>query len=370
MGVMAVRRRGRPGRDEEAGPGFADRVLGCLLGGAVGDALGAEVEFDSIDGIRVRFGRSGLTGYADPKAGGRITDDTQMTLFTAEGLIRSSQRLGEPSPSQVTGALHRAYLRWLFTQTGGPVPWDEASAGEPSGWLVAQPQLHARRAPGNTCLSALAGGQAGAPDRRINDSKGCGGVMRVAPVGLVAAAPFRLGVDAAALTHTHPSGYLAAGAFAEIIGRLVHGETLLRGIAAAQRQLPRWDGHEETALAIDAAVDLAVSEPEATPETVSRLGEGWVAEEALAISLYCALTARSFEAGVLAAVNHSGDSDSTGAITGNLLGTRWGIDAVPPEWLDGLAERALVERVALDLVACAEGSGPRPAGAWERYPPG
>jgi len=68
-----------------------DRMVGCLLGGAVGDALGARIEFDSLATLRERYGPAGVTGYV-PACGrfGAIMDDTQMTLFTAVGMIRSS----------------------------------------------------------------------------------------------------------------------------------------------------------------------------------------------------------------------------------------------------------------------------------------
>ncbi|HSM50597.1 MAG TPA: ADP-ribosylglycohydrolase family protein, partial [Thermoanaerobaculia bacterium] len=165
---------------------YLDRVRGCLLGGALGDALGAPIEFLSLGEIRERFGSGGLR-HLERAYGrvGAITDDTQMTLFTAEGLIRAWVRgdirgIGHP-PSVV----HHAYLRWLHTQG---VPWKEVfrpvKEEEPDGWLVREKWLHARRAPGRTCMSALRQADGlGAPAR--NDSKGCGGVMRVAPVGLL-----------------------------------------------------------------------------------------------------------------------------------------------------------------------------------------
>lgn len=318
---------------------FGDAVAGCLLGGAVGDALGAVVEFDSIDEIRRRYGPAGLTAFP---AEGRITDDTQMTLFTAEGLIRARRRYEERRIYYAADELWSAYRRWLDTQNGGP------SDGE---GLVREPLLRQRRAPGNTCLSALQGNQPGSVDDPVNNSKGCGGVMRVAPVGLVATRPSSVGVASAALTHGHPSGYLAAGAAADIISRLRDGLDLRAGIGLAIQRMRLWPGHEETVAALQGALDLADRCPEATPETISVLGEGWVAEEALAIAVYCALTGPSFEAAVLAAVNHSGDSDSTGAITGNLLGAAGGRAVVPPDWVAGLAEAAVVERVAEDLAA-------------------
>ena len=139
-------------------PGLAGRFSGCLLGGAVGDALGAPVEFDSIERIRAANGSAGVTGYL-PCYGrrGAVTDDTQMTLFTAEGLLRAEQRMRDRGLCNVEAALLRAYQRWLSTQVDpDTVPWDpDFGDGRASGWLVTRPFLHHQRAPGNTCLSAL-----------------------------------------------------------------------------------------------------------------------------------------------------------------------------------------------------------------------
>jgi ADP-ribosylglycohydrolase len=324
----------------------------------VGDALGAIVEFSSLDEIRSRYGPDGLTGF--PVEGGHITDDTQMTLFTAEGLIRARRRYEARSVDHATDQLWSAFRRWLDTQGPGDggyppdraAPPKEEGEGDEAGGLVEEPGLRHRRAPGRTCLSALVGNEPGCVDLPVNDSKGCGGVMRVAPVGLVAARPSGLGIASAALTHGHPSGYLAAGAAADIISRLRAGQPLRPATEAAAATVAAWEGHEETVAALRSALALADREPVPTPEAVSALGEGWVAEEALAIAVYCALTGKTFEAAVLAAVNHSGDSDSTGAITGNLLGAAGGRSAVPDDWVAAVAERALVERMAEDLSTC------------------
>ena len=334
----------------------ASRIRGCLLGGAVGDALGAPIEFDSLERIRSEHGDDGVTGFAPAygRTGGAITDDTQMTLWTADGLLRARAAGTDPVAS-----LYRSYLAWLYTQG------DRGDLEEPNGWLIRWPMLNNPRAPGNTCLSALRSGRMGTPDQRLNDSKGCGGVMRVAPIGLVSGDPFELGVAAAAITHTHPSGYLAAGAFAHIIAGLYAGQGLAESIEESLGVLETWSDHEETSDAIRAAVDLA-GEGLPTPEQVERLGAGWVAEEALAISLYCAITAPNFRSGVLTAVNHSGDSDSTGAITGNLLGTMQGEDAIPSKWLYELEGRSMIMGVADDLTAAFVEGQPVDTG---RYPP-
>ena len=106
--------------------------------------------------------------------------------------------------------------------------------------------------------------------------------------------------------------------------------------------------HEETLQAAECARDLATSGVE-RHVAIARLGQGWVAEEALAISIYCALVAEGFQDGVIMAVNHDGDSDSTGAITGNILGTMHGTQAIPLSWLEPLELREVITQIADDL---------------------
>lgn len=352
-----------------AGEAVARRMLGCLLAGAVGDALGAAVEFASIEQIRAEHGPAGIAEYT-PAFGrrGAITDDTQMTLFTLEGVIRSYERFRERGIANFAGVVHRAYLRWLYTQG-----YDVGSRTDLDGWLITVPPLHSQRAPGNTCVTALADGPAGTIDQPRNDSKGCGGVMRVAPVAFPPGAVeqvFRNAVDAAALTHGHPSGYLSAGTLAVIVRELLHGADLETATATAVEELVRHPGHEETRRAVDAAVTLA-GEGRPTPETLAvRLGGGWVGEEALAIAICAALCADDLADGLRIAVNHSGDSDSTGAICGNILGARDGVAAIPEPLLRELELRDVI--IALTRDAIAEfGPNPPTSRVWRlRYPPG
>ncbi len=345
-----------------------DRILGSLLGGAIGDALGAPIEFCDLRDIRDSYGPQGITGYVSGGwPSGTFTDDTQMTLFTAEGLIRAAVGARGGQPVDEPLVIWHAYQRWLDTQ-GYQVPWDREFPQRPSGWLVEEPALRHQRAPGTTCISALRTGRRGSIGFRLNNSKGCGGVMRVAPIGLVAADPFHLACEAAALTHSRPSGYLAAGTFAAVLAGVARGTSLTSSIDRAVDLLRSRPGHEETLHAVEAAMNLAASGTPPSPEMVETLGGGWVAEEALAITLYCALVAADFRAAVLLAVNHSGDSDSTGSMVGNLLGAALGLGALPEEWLLGLRARSLVEEVAIDLAATLEGE---PSGwGWgeERYP--
>jgi ADP-ribosylglycohydrolase len=326
----------------DSSPTKASRVFGCLLGGAVGDALGAPVEFLSAAEIAARFGPGGLTGY-EPAYGrrGAITDDTQLTLFTAEGLLRARNRTGEASSGAV-GAIHEAYLRWLHAQ-GEPQDRDLLD-----GWLLKQRALHNSRSPGITTLGALRSGRAGTLEEPLNDSKGCGGVTRVSPLGLLGPDAFDLGVRVSAITHGHPTAQLAAGVFASIVAALIEGGDLPNAVASARDAVVPHKAHREVLAALDGAHDLARSDPDAA---LDRLGTGWVAEEALAIALFCALSAKDFSSGVLRAVNHGGESNSTGAITGSLLGAMLGREAIPAGWVAELEARGVIEQVAADLVA-------------------
>lgn len=334
---------------------YRSRVRGCLLGGAIGDALGAPVEFASLFGIRQAYGDAGVREYQTHDGRyGLVTDDTQMTLFTAEGIIRASVRTDRGLGFTV-GVVHRAYDRWLDTQNL-PGPRDE-----PDGWLAGQQWLYSRRAPGNTCLRALTVARQGgdripwAGEAADNDSKGCGGVMRSAPFGLVGPSypdewVFDSAATAAGYTHGHPTGQLAAGAFALIVRRLTAGDDLPTAVRAALALLGTRKHHEETTAALAGALDAAAAKPP-TAETVESLGGGWVAEEALAIGVYAALARPGrFTDAVSLAVTHSGDSDSTGSICGNLLGAQYGEDVLPPELAFEVEGRGTILTLADDFV--------------------
>lgn len=167
------------------------RIRGCLLGGAIGDELGNPVEFLSLTGIRRAHGERGVRGLTADEEGvvGRITDDTQMTLFTAEGLIRAHSRARATGIGGAeTATVRNACLRRLDTQNHPAPPPPGGNDSPRTGWLRQQPRLYARRAPGNACLTGLAaghipgpGGPLGRPGPVNTGSKGCGTVMRSAP---------------------------------------------------------------------------------------------------------------------------------------------------------------------------------------------
>ena len=316
-----------------------DAVRGCLLGGAVGDALGAPVEFLSKTDIRKRYGKNGVMDYVEFADGtGAITDDTQMTLFTAEGILRAQVRNNERGVCDPVSVMRGAYLRWLKTQgfiMNPPPKYLD------SGWLIKEQSLYSLRAPGNSCLDAL---RYNSSNKTRNTSKGCGTVMRMAPAGLFFTSPvtaYEFGCKFSAITHGHPTGITAGGAFAMLIAELAAGKTLNDSLDIVLEHLDGEPDATETAAALRKA---------RTAKSISELGEGWVAEEALAIGVYCALKHTwDFRSGVLEAVNITGDSDSTGAIAGNILGVINGEKAVPAKWLASLRECKIVSRIADDL---------------------
>lgn len=355
-----------------------NKYQGCLLGGAIGDALGAPIEFLSQGHILDRFGQMGLRNYVEFGDGtGEFTDDTQMTLFTAEGLLRARHRA---MLRGISGALHQityhSYQRWLETQhfprQGNSINSQQLNTG----WLVKRKELYTRRAPGNTCLLALASGKMGTIDKPINDSKGCGTVMRMAPVGLDfshdAELAFTEGCHLSALTHGHPSGYLSGGFFAALIVYLIQGKSLMESIQLCLEILAKWKNHTEIKQAVQMILSYhnRGSSGDLKPEDIAQFGEGWVAEEALAISLLCALQQpMDFEKGVLAAINHGGDSDSTGAITGNILGLINGLTGIPEPWKQQLKYADIVLDMGKDLAIGIKGNSyEEDEDWWERYP--
>ncbi len=325
-------------RPDDAAPGshnFASVRLGqyegCLLGLAIGDALGAPVEFLSIDEILQEFGPDGICGLEPWRdyGAGYFTDDTQMSLATARGCVDAYLSLRHGEPWRPAQAVYRRYLVWLRSQD---IPY-------------------MNRAPGATCLWALRSGRMGTIEAPFNTRKGCGGVMRVAPAGLAfpPGQAFQYGAEFAAITHGHPSGYLSAGVLAEVVALLLEGRDLARCVDVSVKVLKRWKGHEETLAKVEQARVLA--EAGVSPcEAIPLIGEGWVGEEALAIALYCSLyLQQDWEAAVLAAANHSGDSDSTGSITGAILGTLHGREALPLPWVAQLETASGIRAVAEDL---------------------
>lgn len=343
-----------------------DRIRGSLIGGAIGDALGYPVEFiDSYTGIQRRYGDAGITRLdvkqwwknEDNSTGKAwISDDTQMTLFTACGILNAKEKGSAPIPS-----ICEAYIEWYYTQLG------RRSKRFNECWIGDIPTLNQRRAPGNTCLTALSDIIAGKSPH--NNSKGCGGVMRIAPIPLYGLAQGRisnldaldrLAADAAELTHQHPLGFIPAALISHLIYRLATDENpeketfkeyIKEGLKSIQRMFSNYaEEVEKLVYLVKKAILLSDISTDDVRTIEDELGGGWVAEETVAIAIYCALTHfENFERAMIAAVNHAGDSDSTGAVAGNLLGAATGYDAIPQFYKDDLELHDVILHIADDL---------------------
>ena len=323
-----------------------DKFRGCLIGGAAGDALGYAVEFLDEKTIFSRYGENGITGYDLVNGVAEISDDTQMTLFTANGLLLGTTRgMTRGIMGSYPSYIAFCYKDWLRTQCE-KYPLNEEY---PYSWLINIPELYNRRAPGNTCLTAIENGANGTIDEPINRSKGCGGVMRVAPIGLYFETKRRtideidmIGAETAAITHGHELGYIPAAGLVHIVQSLSHNEdiSLLDAVLdmkeALRRQFTNRKHLSEQIDLIDKAIALSKENIDDL-EAIREIGQGWVAEETLSIAIYCSLKySDDFDKAIIASVNHSGDSDSTGAVTGNILGAYLGLKSIPQKYLDNL----------------------------------
>lgn len=332
-----------------------DKFRGCLIGGAAGDALGYAVEFSFEEFIWQKFGREGITEYELQSGLARVSDDTQMTLFTANGLLLA---MAKPGTKAIAG-IAQAYREWYKTQYED---FDTCNRKFTSCWLLNVEELFAWRAPGNTCLSAIAAGCVGTIDDPVNESKGCGGVMRVAPVGLFCGRSEEdiltadmLAAEAAALTHGHEMGYIPAAMLAHIVwlvsrsDEITLKEAVEDSMSAMEALFPQAVYLPDYLELIGKAVTLAESDVDDLT-AIHQLGAGWVGDEALAIAIYCALKyEHDFDKAIIAAVNHSGDSDSTGAIAGNILGAYLGLSAIPEKYTKNLELLDVITEIADDL---------------------
>ena len=339
-----------------------DRIRGAFIGGAAGDALGYPVEFlKDFKKIKDVYGENGITKLTPPwSVDGEkcdkalISDDTQMTLFTANGILNAKrQKIG------MKYGICRAYIEWYLTQIG---KWNNRYK---DCWIARIPEMNHRRGPGHTCMSSLYAIYKGHDP--INDSKGDGGVMRVAPIPLYAVVNNRMSItdaarlagEAAEITHQHPLGFIPAALVAHIIYCLALDEDPNRdsleryiheGMTAMEKLYPQYPLDVKYMCELcDKAIMLA-SNTRPDMENIESIGGGWTGEEALAIALYCAIRHfDNFEQALIAAVNHAGDSDSTGAITGNILGAAVGYDAIPQKFKDDLELHDVILHMADDI---------------------
>jgi ADP-ribosylglycohydrolase len=321
---------------------------GCLLGGGAADAKAYGKSDNNID---------------------LISDNTQMTIFTTDGLIWADDRAIRRGVYAYIPGLFYSYQKWYYTQTGNfpDKDYDFLLSGEILDWE----ELFARRGTGETSMKALAGSinnKYGTLKNRINSSKGCGSVMRVAPIGLYfwknEEMAFRIGMESGALTHGHIDAILSAGYYAAFIANIIAGYSLADAAARAYKRLASADGHDSLAALIERAAALADSGMPAL-KAMEEIGEGYTADQATALAVFLSLRYKDdFDGAVLAATSFHGNTDSIAPIVGNALGACYGTGVIPQKWIarlelhdllshggDLLLERVDIEDAVSDIDA-------------------
>ncbi|MDR1571305.1 MAG: ADP-ribosylglycohydrolase family protein [Clostridiales Family XIII bacterium] len=297
-----------------------EHFRGCLIGGAASDA-------------RAYGTRSGGLNL--------ISDNTQMASFTLDGLVWAADRAKRKGVYAYIPCLFYSYQKWHYTQTGNLA--DDAYSFILDGEILRWEELYARRGQGTTSLTALAGSinnRYGTMQNRINSSKGCGGVMRSAPIGMYfcrdAKAAFRIGCEAAALTHGHIDAMLPAGCFAFMISGILQGGGIRETALAALDEMKAWPGHERCLDMALKAMRLADSGAWAG-SAMRELGEGLTGDELIALALYCAL---SFDGDMEALIDtvsgYDGNSYSLSTVCGSIVGAYMGCSGIPYKWIKDL----------------------------------
>ena len=332
-----------------------DRIRGAMIGCAAGDALGYPVKVLSEAAIVERYGLRGITAYdLDENGTARITADTQLMLLSANGILFAHTRgalRGIMAP--VYQYFDAFYMDWYRLQT------EKQPRRARCGWINAYPDLSAKRAPSPTSMRVFSSDKFGSMDKPVNDSKGSGCLLRAAPIGLSysddPAYILDLAANTAALTHGNEVTWVASGVLALIISLIIHqelsiAEAVNETLKALDKSFPdsRKAVHELLS-SIWSARPLATS-ASSDLDAIHALGEGWVSNEALAIGILCALRYENDIAGAMTfAANHGGNSSTTAAIAGMLVGARIGFNAIPDRFVDRLELVDVILELADDV---------------------
>lgn len=293
-----------------------------MLGLAIGDALGAPTEFLSYDEIRVRFPPDGVQDF-HPFVGlraGSYTDDTEMTIAIALGILNASKSNLE----SILDSISTEFVKWYG-------------------------QTKAGRSPGRTCTSSVSRLRQGVhwSVSGKNDSKGCGTAMRSAPIGLAFRTDLNmleeLATKSSLITHGHPAATAGSIGTAYLVVKALEGIPILDSVESL---LERTEGMSKDFTDCIGKIPAALEE-ENSRKAHEMLGEGWVAEEALAGAIYvCAKHPDSFERVVLEAANANGDTDSKACIAGAIAGAYQGENALPKRWRTQVEDNLLLIELA------------------------
>lgn len=336
-----------------------DIFKGCLLGLAVGDAMGLTVDKKSLMEILLDYGPAGLLGYDLVNGVAEISSYTQVAAFSCNGLLLSLSR----GQSTYLRSITLALKEWAHAQH---LPGDPQKR---SCWLRHIPQLRTRKSMDARTLDALTRDTLGTPETSLNQSVGPGTLPAAIPVGLFFS-PQRmefhqigeLGTQIVALTHGDVQTFLCGAVIAYAIAGIVQSpessleQNLTNAVQAMQAQFEaQFPEAKPLGEMLYKALDLAHEPQESHRDIMEQLVCGSCAE-VLCGAFYAASACRGdFDSAMIIAVNHSGKSAAVGALTGALLGAQLGEAALPEFYLECLEAAPVLRELATDLYNCSPG---------------
>lgn len=343
------------------------RWQGCMLGLAVGDAMGYTVDRLRWEEIAADYGPNGIRGYDLVNGYADISSHTQIAAYTACGLLTGltrGQTLGRLAPFVRYG--ERALREWCRCQHERQRPTDTAC------WVSEADELRRRRCLDTRMLDTLSKERLGTPAEPLESYDSPGSLCAAVSVGAFFSpdrmAPHEVGIlghEIVALTHGEPLVFLSGAVVAyAVAGILQDPETPLRehflqsaDVVAAQfgRDFPQ---AEDMKRQLHRAVTM-VSNKVLPPREAMEYLRCVSCPEIVAGAMYAALAcADDFDGAMILAVNHSGRSAAVGALTGVFLGARLGVEALPEFYVEGLEPRELLEELGADLhQGCPLGRG-------------
>ena len=341
----------------------AEAYRGCLLGMAVGDAMGAPVDGKRYTEICEAYGPAGLRGYDTANGLAEITSYTQVALYACNGLLLSIAK-GHMDVPRGFRAMVQALKEWARVQH---LP---GASERRVCWLSRVPQLRRRRLKDPRTLDALTREVLGSVNKPANQGNGPGTLTAAISVGLYFH-PDRMGfqeigymgAQAVALTHGDPLAFLSGAALAYVTAGLVHApECPLEEqyLQAAQIVHTQFSGMFPQAARLSMMIKDAVRQahqPELVRYGVMERLECENAAQVLCGAIYATLASNgNFDEAMIIAVNHSGKSAAVGALTGAILGLAQGEQTLPEFYLESLEGAAYIRELAGDLyTACPKG---------------
>ena len=327
---------------------------GCLLGLAVGDAMGYTVDKKSWAEICQDYGPNGLLGYDLANGYAEITSYTQLAAFACNSLLLGVTRGNQEKYGNYIALGLREWLKGQQYRGGEEKTFC---------WLVRVPEMRHRHCMDTRILDALSRETLGTPENPIFKSDNPGAITIPIAVGLLYdkawMAPSlvgKLGTQAVAFTHGNKESFLAGAVLAYAIAGIVqHPDKPLalqfsQAVQAMQTQFGETYGEAETvARLMFRAMEFAKDSQLNALAAMSML-ECTTAAECLAGAMYaCLIHPANFDEAVIAAVNHSGRSAAVGALTGAILGAKLGVEALPDFYLECLEPASVLGELAEDV---------------------